>query len=624
MCGIAGFLYRDASRPARLEQLKPMLDRIAHRGPDDWGHYVEGPLAIGMRRLSIIDLSTGHQPIHNEDETVWTVFNGEIYNFVELRPELERKGHRFYTNTDTEVIVHLWEEYGPDFVQHLRGMFGIAVWDTKTKTLMLVRDRLGIKPLYYAETPDGVFFGSEMKALLAHPSVPREPDYEAVREYLELQYVSPPWTAIRGIAKLRPAHHALYRNGTLRVAEYWDAPPDPVERPFVDYREELEATLTEAVRLRLVSDVPLGVFLSGGIDSSTVVAIMSRLMGEPVKSFSIGFDYEDFNEIRYARLIAKHLGTDHHEEVVHPDAIDLLPKLVWHYDEPFADSSAIPTYYVCRMARKHVTVALSGDGGDELFGGYTRYLLMRKYETFDRLLGGLRRPLFSVARRLPFGVRHRALLARLMRPLPDIYRDWVGHFSPEWIAALAPSAPIGASPVLSDGWRRHWDRVKGQTFISQLLYVDLKTYLPDDILTKVDRASMAVSLEARVPMLDHKVVELVSRIPFRYKVSGDTMKFILKDMIRPWMPEGFLTRPKMGFGVPLVEWFRKELKDYVRDRLLSASARQRGLFDMAFVEELIDLHQSGRANVSHLLWALLFLEEWHCQFVDGEVPSVAP
>jgi len=624
MCGIAGFLYRDASRRASIEELKPMLDRITHRGPDDWGSYLDGPLAIGMRRLSIIDLSTGHQPIHNEDETVWTVFNGEIYNFLELRPDLEAKGHKFYTNTDTEVIVHLWEEYGPEFVHHLRGMFGIAVWDTKKRTLMLVRDRLGIKPLYYCDAPDGVFFGSELKAMLAHPSVPRETDYQAVREYLELQYIPAPRTVLKGVAKLEPGHYALVERGSLQVREYWDAVPDPVEKPLAEYREELEETLMKSVRLRLISDVPLGVFLSGGIDSSTVVALMARQMGEPVKSFSIGFDYEDFDELRYARLIAKHFGTDHHEEIVHPEAIALLPKLVWHYDEPFADSSSIPTYYVCRMARKHVTVALSGDGGDELFGGYTRYLLMRKYERFDRLMGSLRTPLFSVARRLPFSLRHRALLTRLMKPLPDIYRDWMSFFTPTWLESLAPLPPLGGSMPSSDGWRKHWERAKDQAFMARLLYVDMKTYLPDDILTKVDRASMAVSLEARVPILDHKVVELAARIPFRYKINGDMTKFILKDMIRPWMPEGFLKRPKMGFGVPLVEWFRKELKDYVRDRLLSARARQRGLFDMKFVEELIDLHQSGRTNVAALLWALLFLEEWHCQFMGEEVRPSAP
>jgi len=624
MCGIAGFLYRDSSRPASLLDLKPMLDRIVHRGPDDWGHYLEGPLGIGMRRLSIIDLSTGHQPIHNEDRTVWTVFNGEIYNFVELRPELEKKGHRFYTNTDTEVIVHLWEEHGPDFVQHLRGMFGIAVWDTKTKTLMLVRDRLGIKPLYYAEIPDGLFFGSELKSLLAHPSVPHEVDYSAIGEYLELQYISPPRSAIKGIAKLKPGHHALFQKGTLTVGEYWDAVPQPEDRPFGEFREELEATLTEAVRLRLVADVPLGVFLSGGIDSSTVVALMARLMGEPVKSFSIGFDYESFDELKYARLIAKHFGTDHHEEIVHPDAIELLPKLVWHYDEPFADSSAIPTYYVCRMARKHVTVVLSGDGGDELFGGYTRYLLMRKYEQFDRLLGPLRPSLFNAARRLPLSLRHRALLARLMKPLPEIYRDWVSFFTPTWRQALAPFPPLGGGNGHTEDWRTYWDRAAEVPFTARLLYIDLKTYLPNDILTKVDRASMAVSLEARVPILDHKVVELAARIPLQYKLNGEVSKFILKHVIEPWMPVGFLKRPKMGFGVPLVEWFRKELKDYVRDRLLSQQARDRGLFDMKFVEELITMHQSGRADLSAFLWSLLFLEEWHCQFIDREVPAVAP
>ncbi len=624
MCGIAGIAYRDSSRPASSEELKPMLDSIEHRGPDDWGYHLDGPLAFGMRRLSIIDLSTGHQPIHNEDETVWTVFNGEIYNFVELRPMLEARGHRFYTGTDTEVIVHLWEEYGSEFVHHLRGMFAIAVWDTRSRTLALVRDRLGIKPLYYCETPAGLLFGSELKTLLAHPSVPRELDYSAIRAYLELQYVPSPMSALKHAAKLRPGHMAIYADGSLRVYEYWDAPPDPQDRPFEEYREELEETLAEAVRMRLVSDVPLGVFLSGGIDSSTVVGLMARQMGEPVKSFSIGFENQDFDELEYARLIANHFGTQHHEEIVRPDAIELLPKLVWHYDEPFADSSAIPTYYVSRMAREHVTVTLSGDGGDELFGGYTRYLSIRKYETLAKMLGPLRKPLFGLASAVPLPLRYRSVFRGLGRPLEQMYRDsMVGMFPPAWLALLAPDGPLSDDATGSDDWSVFWQRAGNVPFQGQAMYVDSKTYLPEDILTKVDRASMAVSLESRVPLLDHKVVELAARIPFEHKVNGIVGKHILKEMIRPMMPEGFLSRPKMGFGVPVGDWFRDSLKDYVRDRLLSKRARGRGLFDMGFVQTLIDMHQTGKADISHLLWSLLFLEEWQRRFVDDDA-SIHP
>ena len=614
MCGIAGLCYRDPSRPATRDELAPMLDCITHRGPDDEGWHVDGNMAFGMRRLSIIDLSSGHQPIANEDETVWTVFNGEIYNFVDLRPALEAKGHRFATNADTEVIVHLWEEYGPDLVHHLRGMFGLAVWDVRRRSLFVARDRLGIKPMYYYEGSDGFFFGSELKSLMAHPAVPRDIDYGAVREYLELKYVPEPLSILSDVRKLPPGHWCLYENGRAHVEEYWDAPPDPVEKSEDDYRRELEETLTESVRMRLVSDVPLGVFLSGGIDSSTVVAIMARQMDAPVKSFSIGFDYENFDELKYARLIARHFGTEHHEEVVHPDAIDILPKLVWHYDEPFADSSAIPTYYVSRMARQHVTVTLSGDGGDELFGGYTRYMLMRSYDKYYRMSGPLRRPFAALARMLPFPVRKRAFFDRLTMPFDQAYRDYMSDFGRCWMKEFSPGGPL--SMIEGGSWNDFWIRSGKVDRVAQLLYVDMKSYLPGDILTKVDRASMAVSLEARVPVLDHKVVELAARMPFHMKIRGDSGKYILKEMIRPWMPEGFLERPKKGFAVPLVEWFRGDLKDYVRDRLLSQRARERGLFDMAKVEELITLHQSGVTDVSPYLWTLLCLEEWFIRFMD--------
>ena len=625
MCGIAGLLHRDASRPATLDELKPMLDRIAHRGPDDWGHHLDGALGFGMRRLSIIDLSSGHQPIHNEDKTVWTVFNGEIYNFVELRPMLEKKGHRFYTNTDTEVIVHLWEEYGPDFVNHLRGMFGIAVWDSRTKQLMLVRDRLGIKPIYYKASSEGVYFGSELKALLAHDDVEPEVDYEAVRLYLQMQYVPAPKSILKGVSKLPPGHFALVTDGHVRVAEYWDAPlnPDPNPQSFDEYREELEHTLAESVKMRLISDVPLGVFLSGGIDSSTITALMARQMDEPVKTFSIGFDYQKYDELPYARQIAERFGTDHHEERVHADAIEVLPKLVWHYDEPFADSSAIPTYYVSRLAKQHVTVVLSGDGGDELFAGYDRYRVMEKYYRLYRLLGPFRRPLSGLAAMMPIPLRKQAIANRFGMSLEDTYREYMSQFSQLWLERVAPSGPL-SPPRESDGpWSDYWSRSSHRPYLERLGYIDMKTYLPDDILTKVDRASMAVSLEARVPMLDHKVVELAARMPYECKMRAGTSKAVLKEIIGQWTTPEFLTRPKMGFGVPIGEWFRHELRDFVRDRLTSQRARERGLFDMQFVTQLIDDHQKEEVDHSAMLWSLLFLEEWFRLFVDNEKPPQA-
>ncbi len=625
MCGIAGFFYRDGSREASLDELKPMLDEIVHRGPDDWGYHLDGPLGFGMRRLSIIDIETGQQPVHNEDKTVWAVFNGEIYNFVELRPMLEAKGHRFYTKGDTEVIVHLWEEYGPEFVHHLRGMFGIALWDSRTKQFMLVRDRLGIKPLYYSETARGLFFGSELKCLLAHSAVKRQPDYDAINAYLELQYIPAPMSAIQGIRKLLPGHYMLLQNGRLTIREYWDAPlaPEVNGRSYDDFKEELEAELVRVVKMQLITDVPLGVFLSGGVDSSLVAILMAREMGEPVKSFSIGFDHEEFDELKYARVIAERYETEHHEEIVHADAIDLLPKLVRFYDEPFADSSAIPTYYVSRMARRHVTVVLSGDGGDEIFGGYTRYRDQRKYERFDRMLGPLRRPMFGAATKLlPFPLNKRAILHRLSRSLQDIYRDQMSFFTPLWLERVAPHPPIDGKRNGVASWDEWWKRAEGNPFLLQLGYVDMKTYMVDDCLVKTDRASMAASLETRVPFLDHKIVELASKMPLDHKIRGDISKYILKDILRPHVPDGFADRPKMGFGVPLVEWFRRDLRDYVRDRLLSQRARQRGLFDMRFVEQMIDYHQSGRMNLSGMLWALLFLEEWFRIYVDrDQTPS---
>ena len=625
MCGIAGLVHRDQSRPATRDELRPMLDRITHRGPDDWGHYLDGALGMGMRRLSIIDLAGGHQPIHNEDKTVWTVFNGEIYNFTELRPMLESKGHRFATNADTEVIVHLWEEFGEAFVEHLRGMFAIAVWDSRTRQLTLVRDRLGIKPLYYAETPGGLLFGSELKSLIAHEHMERRIDYGAVREYLELMYIPAPRTIFEGVRKLLPGHVAIWRDGRLTIRGYWDSRLEPADRPYADVREELEHELSESVRMRLVSDVPLGVFLSGGVDSSMITALMARQMGEPVKTFSIGFESETYNELDYARQVASHLETDHHEEVVQPDAIGLLPKLVWHYDEPFADSSAIPTYYVSRLARRHVTVVLTGDGGDELFAGYKHYRWLQKYATFDRIAGPLRRPVFEALRRLPLPLRHRAILRRLSKPLPDIQREALAAFTSELLDTVAPAPPIGGQHDATKDYAQLWNSAGDVSFVEKLMYTDQKTYMVDDILTKVDRASMAVSLEARVPILDHRVCELANSIPLEMKLrAGGDSKHILKDMIRPWMPPGFFMDRKWGFGVPLVDWFRTDLRDYVRDRLLSRRARQRGILDPRGVERIIEEHQGGRMQLMDQIWALLVLEEWFTQFVDAEPGATPP
>lgn len=638
MCGIVGIAGLSEAVFANEHLVDLMCREIRHRGPDDQGIYVHGPVGLGMRRLSIIDLHTGHQPICNEDKTVWVVFNGEIYNFHALKHQLEARGHVFQTQTDTEVIVHLYEEHGADCVQHLRGMFAAAVWNDDTRELLLMRDRIGQKPLFYTVHHHRLLFGSEIKALLAYPGVPRELEWAALDQYLTYGYVPAPATMFRGIYKLPPAHVLICRNGQTTVRPYWrvEYQANGRERSEAEYVDEAQALLQEAVELRMSSDVPLGAFLSGGLDSSVIVGLMSACAARPVKTFSIGFSEKTYSELGYARTIARHFQTEHYEFEVTPNALEIIERLVWHFDEPFADSSAIPMYYVSKCARQHVTVALSGDGGDELFAGYRRYVGRKLSQAFNRLPRGLREHVLNrLIARLPEGAGYtgKSVLKKLKRFVEQAadaerypYSSRLPVLSDD-LKALLSAANGGPSPEAG-----HTERSRGAPFaalrpyfeqcaaldpITQMLWVDLQTYLPDDILTKVDKMSMAVSLEARSPLLDHVLIEYLARVPTGLKLRGLTTKYLLKKVAERFVPHQIINRPKQGFVVPIAAWFKHEMRDYLHDTLLSATARQRGLFNASETERLIVAHQRGQRDHSQELWALLMFELWLREFLDA-------
>jgi asparagine synthase (glutamine-hydrolysing) len=631
MCGIAGFVDLWERKARGLEDREAILGRmcriIRHRGPDDQGVMVKTGVALGMRRLAIIDLVSGNQPMSGEDGSATIVFNGEIYNFQELKPKLESRGHTFHTHSDTEAIVHAYEEFGPECLKDLRGMFAFAIWDDKARTLFIARDRAGKKPLYYTTTPNGTFvFGSELKALLEHPDVEREINAEALDAYFTLGYVPDPLSIFRNIHKLPPGHYLTFTNGQVTVKQYWDFEFQPGEsRGEDDYLDELRALLDESVRLRLISDVPLGAFLSGGIDSSTVVGLMARHMGQPVKTFSIGFHEDSYNELKYARLTAEKFGTDHHEFFVTPDICEIVDELVWHFDEPFADSSAIPTYMVSKLARDHVTVVLSGDGGDELFAGYTRYAVERKRGGFERLPKPLREGLMRpLSQRLPHTTWGRNYLHNVSLDPISRYLDSVSVFTSLNRRSLYTSdfsQQLGPDGYVGGLFNELVDNVKTDDSLDRLLYLDSKTYLPGDILTKVDRMSMAVSLEVRAPLLDHKLIDFVAGIPSSLKLAGLETKHLLKRAVRDLVPAEILHRPKQGFGVPIQEWINQQLRSRIRDTLSDARTRQRGYVDSRYVDVLLDEHERGRRDHSMGLWALVMLELWHRQFLDESVTS---
>jgi len=614
--------------PVDRELVARMNEAIRHRGPDEDGFYFADGVGLAMRRLAIIDLKSGQQPIANADGTAWIVFNGEIYNYRELRAQLEQRGHHFHTNSDTEAIVHAWDEYGTDCPKYLRGMFVFAIWDTRKKSLFLARDRVGKKPLQYALVNGQLVFGSEFTALLEHPDVSRDVDYEALHHYLSFICVPAPLTAYRAIRKLEPGHWLLWKDGEVKIERYWQ----------LDFSKKLKITeqeagervvdlLRDAVKVRLMSEVPLGAFLSGGIDSSAVVALMAEESSEQIKTFSIGFEEQDFSELHHAKRVAERVGADHHEFIVRPDAMEILPTLVEHYGEPFADSSAIPSYYVSRETRKYVTVALNGDGGDECFAGYERYAAMNLAQRYNHLvprivregvIGNIVKALPEIPSRAnPLGKAKRFIGAASLPPVQRYLR---------WVSAFDEQSKID---LYSDDFRqqtagfstpdviRPWfAKANGAGIVDASLLTDTMTYLPNDLLVKMDIASMTVSLEARSPFLDHHLMEFAASLPEELKLRGMTTKYLLKQVLKKIVPAENLTRRKMGFGVPIGQWFRGSMQQFLRETVLSEKALGRGLFRPDRVRAIIDEHAEGRNDHSHRLWSLLMLELWFERFID--------
>ncbi|MGI8495331.1 MAG: asparagine synthase (glutamine-hydrolyzing), partial [Pyrinomonadaceae bacterium] len=580
--------------------------------------------ALGMRRLSIIDLKSGQQPIYTEDGNLAIVFNGEIYNFLELKNELESLGHRFKTNSDTETIVHAYEEFGVKCLEKLRGMFAFAIWNFKEETLFIARDRVGKKPLFYAETKQGNFvFGSELKVLLTHGEISKEIDYPALDAYLTFGYVPEEFCIFRGVKKLEPGSFLIYKNNRVTTEKYWDfeySPPSDVKTE-AEYIERLRELITDAVKVRLMSEVPLGAFLSGGVDSSSIVAVMSGLSSSPIKTFSIGFNEDTFNELKFARITAEKFGTEHHEFIVTPDLVETVDELVWHFDEPFADDSALPTFMVSKMARDFVTVVLSGDGGDELFAGYSRYVTDKKRGGITNLPGIVRRGMRAASAKLPHAAPGRNYLYNVSLDPISRYIDSVSHFSrlkrkslysKQFQANL--NGGFGAGETIFQNLAAS---VSTGNPIDNLLYLDSRTYLPGDILTKVDRMSMAASLEARVPLLDHKLIEFVVNIPTGLKMNGLKTKYIFKEAMRGLVPDEILDRRKQGFGVPINEWINNELRERIRSDLSENKTAERGYFDKSYINTLLDEHHRKRRDHSSSLWVLWMLELWHRRFVDN-------
>lgn len=626
MCGIAGFISRNKDAP--ISEREHLLDRmckvITHRGPDEQGTIVKDRAALGMRRLSIIDLKSGQQPIYSEDGNLAIVFNGEIYNFLELKNELESLGHRFKTHSDTETIIHAYEEFGVKCLEKLRGMFAFAIWNFREESLFIARDRVGKKPLFYAETQKGNFvFGSELKVLLAHGEIAKEIDYPALDAYLTFGYVPEEFCIFKGVKKLEPGCFLIYKNQRVTTEKYWNfeyAKPSDVKTE-AEYIERLRELITDAVKVRLMSEVPLGAFLSGGVDSSSIVAIMSGLLSSPVKTFSIGFNEDTFNELKFARVTAEKYGTEHHEFIVTPDLVETVDELVWHFDEPFADSSALPTFMVSKMARDFVTVVLSGDGGDELFAGYARYVTDKKRSGMANLPKLVRHSMRVVSAKLPHSAPGRNYLYNVSLDPVGRYIDSVSSFtklkrkslySKEFRASLDGGFGKGESV-----FRDLAESVSTGNPIDNLLYLDSRTYLPGDILTKVDRMSMAASLEARVPLLDHKLIEFVVNIPTDLKMNGLKTKYIFKEAMRGLVPDEILDRRKQGFGVPINEWINNELRERIHSDLSDSKTTGRGYFDKSYINTLLDEHHRKRRDHSDSLWVLWMLELWHRRFADN-------
>jgi asparagine synthase (glutamine-hydrolysing) len=619
MCGICGIVEFEGAT-VQPETIHRMADTLWHRGPDDAGYHFEPAVGLGHRRLSIIDVKTGQQPLSNEDQNIWLSFNGEIYNHLELRSQLESAGHTFRSNSDTEVIVHLYEEVGEDCFAQLRGMFAIALWDRQRRQMVLARDRIGKKPLFYRHDRARLIFGSELKAVVAANCSALDMDATALSDYFTFLYIPAPKCIYEQVRKVPAAHYIVFSEHGARQQAYWDISFSHVEQKGEEeWSESIRHFLLEAVRVRLMSEVPLGSFLSGGADSAAVVACMAQLLDRPVDTCTVGFDEERFSEARYARTLAHHVGTNHHETVVRPNATDVVERLAWHYDEPFADSSAVPTYYVSKAARERVTVALSGDGGDENFAGYKRYA----YDVADNLLRSRFPPSFRSNVFGPLGQWYPALerSPRVFRGKSFLQR--LGQDPLEgYLARVAIPALIRES-LLSDDlqkvlhgydpleqFREHYRRADTEDLLSRVQYLDVKTYLTDDVCVKVDRASMAVSLEVRAPLLDHRFMELVARIPSSLKLRNGVGKHIFKKSIGEMLPEGFLKRPKQGFGVPVAEWFRGELREQAQEVLFEPD----DLLNVKYLRRLWDRHQQQVQDHSAILWGVFMFRQWQRTF----------
>lgn len=624
MCGICGIIDNNNINEDLLHK---MCAELKHRGPDDEGVFLNKGIpsvGLGHRRLSIIDLSSsGHQPMPNEDKTIWIVFNGEIYNYRELRSQLENKGHKFISHTDTETIIHLYEEYGENCVKYLRGMFAFVIWDKRSKTLLLARDRVGKKPLLYYHQDNKFCFASEFGALLATNLINKEINLEAIDYYLTFGYIPAPLSIYKNVFKLPPAHILLLKDNNLTLRKYWELDySSKIKISEQEAAEEILKLLKEAVKIRLYSDVPLGAFLSGGIDSSTIVGLMSQLSSNKVKTFSIGFEEKDYSELEYARNIAQRFDTDHHEFIVKPKALEILPLLVQRYGEPYADSSCIPTYYVSQQTRQYVTVALNGDGGDESFAGYERYQAML---IANRIPNMIKVIASAFAAALPDSINSKNRLRRIKRfinganlSIPERYVKWAGIFNENlksdiytgtFIKSLSSENPI----KFIETFLNNPGNLK---LLDALLQTDINTYLPGDLLVKVDITSMANSLEARSPFLDHKLMEFAAKLPVEYKIKKYTKKYILKKTIKDLIPKKNIHRRKMGFGVPVGEWLRDGLKGFLCETLLSGRSLQRGYFKPEAIKEIVHLHIEKKKDYTFGLWALLMLELWHQRFID--------
>ena len=628
MCGIAGILEHEPGRRPSPEALRRMAGVLHHRGPDEEGYFEDGPVSLAHRRLSIIDLSTGQQPMGTEDGSVWVVFNGEIYNYIDLKEHLEAKGHRFRTRSDTEVLLAMFLEYGLEAFPRINGMFACAFYDRRTGEIVLARDRFGKKPLFYHQGKERFLFGSEIKSLLAHGGVERKVDPCALHQYLTHSYIPGQRTILAGVRRLLPGHLLVVRNGGVTQRRYWKlafatsaAPPDETEAS-----EHLEKLLEGAVKRRLMSDVPLGAFLSGGLDSSVVVALMARFSDRPVRTFTIGFDEAGYSELEDARVVARWIGTDHQEMIVKPSALDILPDLVWHLDEPFGDSSAVPTYYVCRAARQHVTVALSGDGGDEVFAGYRRYQEIDRYRGMARVPPWIREKVVRpLTRTLPITWPGR----NYMHALAEADDDGISHrlgifpyirdvlYTDDFRKAIGDYDPFEETERFL-GEARHLDPV------GKYQYLDTHHYLPGDILAKVDRMSMANSLEVRAPLLDHTLVEYMATLPVSFKLRGGVSKYLLRRVAGEMLPPSVLEKPKQGFAIPKDRWFKKELRSSAEEILLAPRTLAQGYFRRDTLQRMLDHHATGERDYSDWIWCLIVLETWFRTFLDEGDPPGRP